>query len=417
MISKSHRWLAALPLLTALAVPAQAEVQPRGDAFRVNVTNDFRQQNPVSAFAPSGNALVVWENDQRGIRGLFRGPNGVAISAELTLVANLTIPNSSEGPVRTRKDPAVGFLANGSFLLAWTEERAYLRTYPFIEERQVQDRDIFVQRFNGNGTPAGEPTRVNTFTRGFQSVPKLVVRPSGDAILVWRQESAGLTALDGINGRLVNAAGQPVGPELRVSGNASADHVAVAASAKGFLVSWEVVVDGQSDVFGRLYDASARPVGTEFRVNPATAGQQRWPAVAAGKDGNFLVAWQSYLTDRSIVRIHGQFVGAAGGFLGASFLISTDEGTGQLAPAIAATPQGGFLVAWLDWTDLNQLGINAVEINATGGRVGNEFWIAETKVRKNYRTSLAANGTGGYLIPWETNFGTRQVIAARILGQ
>jgi hypothetical protein len=417
MISKSHRWLAALPLLTALAVPAHAGVEPQGTAFRVNVTNDFRQQNPVSAFAPTGNALVVWENDQKGIRGLFQSPSGAAVSAELTLVANQTIPGSSEGPVRTRKDPAVGFLKDGSFLLAWTEERAYLRTFPFIEERQVQDRDIHVQRFNANGTPAGEPVRVNTFARGFQSVPKLVVRPSGDAILVWRQESAGLTALDGVNGRLVNASGRPVGPELRVSGNPSADHVAVAATAKGFLVTWEILTNGQNDVFARLYDASARPVGAEFRVNPSTEGQQRWPAVAAGKDGNFLVAWQSYLTDRSIVRIFGQFVGPAGGFLGASFLISTDEGTGQLAPALAPTPQGGFLVAWLDWTDLNQLGINAVEINATGGRVGDEFWIAETKVRKNYRTSLAANGTGGYLMPWETNFGTRQVIAARVLGQ
>lgn len=419
MHSKPFRWLAAVPLLAALAVPAaQAQIQPLGSPVRVNVNTDFRQINPVAAFAPSGQALVVWENDQNGIRGRFQRLEGTAVSAELTLVANQTLAGRYEGVVRTRKDPSVAFLPSGEFLLAWTEERAYLRSSAYFENRDIQDTDIFIQRFSASGAPAGTRFRVNSTVPGLQAVPKLVVRPSGDALVVWRAMGAGvgLTSQQGIIARLVNASGQPTGAEITITGDPTADHPAVAAGRNGFLVAWDATLNNQQDVFARLYNANAHAVGNEFRVNPPT-GQQRWPAVAVGADGNYLVAWQGQTTvDRSQVRIQGQFVNPAGSFLGSAFLISTDEGTGQLAPALAPT-KTGFVAAWLDWSDIG-LGLNAVELDATGNRVGTEFWVAETDVRKNYRTSIAANGQGGFLIPWETVASKRVVIAARsLMGQ
>src|SRR5687768_3403714 len=100
------RWLTALLLLTALAVPAGAAVGLLSTEFRVNPTNDFRQVNPVAAFAPSGAALVVWENDQAGIRGRFHNLRGVALGDQLTLVANQGLGAGREGEVRFRKEPA-----------------------------------------------------------------------------------------------------------------------------------------------------------------------------------------------------------------------------------------------------------------------------------------------------------------------
>jgi hypothetical protein len=414
MRSKQFRWMTTLPLLAVLAaVPVVAEVQPLGEAFRVNRATDFKQQNPVAAFSPSGTALVVWENDQNGLRGIFQRLDGTAVSAELTLVANNTLNGQYEGLVRTRKDPAVAFLSSGHFLLAWTEERSYMRSYPFFEARELQDREIFIQRFDAAGAPAGPRHRVNSIP-GFQSVPKISVLADGNAVVMWKSDgpNPGQAA---IMARLVQSSGQPAGPEITVTTDATADHGAVAAGRNGFAIVWDALVNGEHDIFGRLYDAAGRSIGNEFRVS-AAAGWQRWPAVAAGNDGNFLVAWHSFTTDRSIVRIHGQFVSPQGSFLGAPFRISTDEGTGQLAPALAPTPTGGFLAAWLDWSDKG-LGINAVELSATGNRIGDEFWVSEARVQKNYRTSIAANGQGGFLIPWETIAARRQVIVARPISQ
>lgn len=416
MRSKPFRLLTAILLLAPLAVPALAEVRPLGQEFRVNRTNDFQQKNPVAAFAESGAALVVWENDQTGIRGAFRRPDGRVVSAQLSLAPNDgLLPGQYEGIVVSRKDPAVAFLPGGHFLLAWTEERASLRTSAFFEDRQVQDQDVVIQRFDANGAPAGRRFRVNASVAGFQAVPKLAVLPNGTAFVLWK--SSGLVPPQGgIVGRLVNASGQPTGSEIKVIEDATADHGAVAAGRNGFLVVWDATVDGTQDVFARLYRASGLPDGTEFRVHSAVAGQQRWPAVAAGTNGDYLVAWQSYLTDRSLVRIFGQFVGREGNLLGGSFMISTDEGTGQLAPALAPAKAGGFVAAWLDWSDIG-LGINSVQIDATGSRVGDELWIATTGVLKNYRTSIATDAKGNYLMPWQTFARRRQVINARGLAE
>lgn len=418
MRSRPFRWLATAPLLAAvLAAPAAAEIQPVGSEIRVNKSNDFKQRNPVVAFGSSGPALVVWENDQMGIRGVFQRLDGTPASAEMVLVANDTLNGQYEANVKIRKDPAIAALNGGGFLLAWTEERALMRSAPFYEYREVHDRDIFVQRLDANGSPASARYRVNAGAAGFQAVPKIAVLPNGNAFVVWRVTGA----VKGITGRFVKPTGEPMGSDVKLTEDASADHAAVAASRNNrVLVTWDAGVIPQEDVFARLIDPAGRVDGPAFRVNSATAGRQRWPAVATGPDGNFLVAWQSYVTDRVLVRIYGQGVSPAGGFLGSQLLLSTDAGTGQLAPALAPT-KTGFLATWLQWSDKG-LGIRAVELGATGSRVDDEFWVTDDRVRKNYRTSIGTNGNGGFLVPWETISRDhpsrgRQVIAARTLRQ
>ncbi|HEV2855809.1 MAG TPA: hypothetical protein VHC97_23680 [Thermoanaerobaculia bacterium] len=406
--------LTALSLVAVVAVPAAAEIRPLGAPFRVNRTDDFKQENPVAAFSGSGTALVVWQNDQNGIRGIFQRLDGTALSSQLSLVANETLGSRNEGLVTSRRDPAVAFLPNGQFLLAWTEEKAYVRASPFYEDRQVQDQDVFVQRFDASGAAAGARYRVNNAAAGLQTVPKIALLANGNAFVVWKTSTGGATPQGGIGGRLISATGQPVGADFRVSEEATADHAAVAAGRNGILVAWDSTVNGQVDVFARLYETSGRASGPAFRVNASPAGTQRWPAVVAGSDGNFLVSWQSHVISRADVHIFGQFLSPVGGFLGNSFLISRNDGT-QLAPALAAT-KTGFVASWLEGYTLGY-GIQAVELTNLGARVGDEVTVVPLRARKNYRQSIAADGKGGILVPWETNNGRAQVIVARGLHQ
>lgn len=414
MRSKPFGLLAAVPLLAALAAPAVA-IQPVGSEARVNRNTDFKQRNPVVAFGSGEAALVVWENDQMGIRGRFQRLNGTAAGTEMVLVANDTLNGQYEANVKIRKDPAIAALNGGGFLLAWTEESALMRSAPFYEYREVHDRDIFVQRLDANGAPAGARYRVNAEAAGFQAVPKIAVLQNGGAFIAWKATGSA----KGITGRFLKPTGEPTGADVKITEDATADHVAVAAARNRVLATWDALVNGQEDVFARLYAPSGNADGPVFRVNPSSPGRQRWPAVSTGPDGNFLVAWQSYLTNKILVRIYGQGVSPAGGFLGSSFLISTDAGTGQLAPALAAS-KTGFLATWLQWSEKG-LGIRGVELSATGTRVGDEFWVTDDNVQKNYRTSLASNGTG-FIAPWETisreaTSRGRQVILARGLSE
>jgi hypothetical protein len=403
------RWLTALLLLTVLAVPAGAAVGPLSTEFRVNPTNDFRQVNPVAAFAPSGAALVVWENDQAGIRGRFHNLRGVALGDQLTLVANQGLGGGREGEVRFHKEPAVAFLPNGQFLLAWTEERTYVRSFPYIEERDVRNQDVLVQRFDARGAPAGDRFRVNAQEAGLQSAPELALLANGNALVVWESkvgEAATLVA------RPITRLGRPSGDEIVLSSHPEAGRAAVAAGRGGFLVTWDENGAGGGEVFGRLIGAAGQPQGAAFAVTSGI-GSKRWSAVAAGADGNYLVAWHNTVA-RGVVHIHGQFLSAAGGFLGTAFQISGDTRS-QVAPALAAA-RGGFIATWRESIP-SGLGIRAVELDALGARVGDEIEVTRTGVSKNYRTNVAADGKGGFLVPWETGFRGRRVISARSLGQ
>ena len=60
MRAQTFRSVVALSLMTAVALPAMAEVRPASEPFRVNRTDDFKQMNPVAAF--SGTWEGAWDN-------------------------------------------------------------------------------------------------------------------------------------------------------------------------------------------------------------------------------------------------------------------------------------------------------------------------------------------------------------------
>jgi hypothetical protein len=412
---RSKAWSGCVAALILLAVPVAAEVQPQGRELRVNRRIDFKQLNPASAFSPSGGAVVVWENDQRGIRGLFYAPGGWPSGAEATLVGNqapASVPFS--GPVVYHRQPAAAFLANGQFLLAFTEERGFLRSEPFFEQREVHDRDIFVQRFSVGGAPLGEKVRVNTTLAGFQQEPRLIAQKGG-FLAVWEDGSTG-----GIVGRALNGSGQPVGAEIEIS-ESDGLRPAVAANSKGqVLVTWDGNDGNALGIFARVLDADAKPVGPEFRVNTDTAFRQARPAVAADKAGNFLVVWQGEHPELWVgfFYLYGQTVGAGGNLIGPQVRLyrgSLGDGSPQIAPSLTAMPGGHFLLAWLTWKDGTDFQAAGVELNALGSPIGEGFWITERGVQRNFRDiALAGDGAGKFLAAWETAERRRGINARRL---
>lgn len=419
MRSKPFVWLTALALLPATAAPMLGQPRPVGTEFRVNLNTESKQHNPVAAFNAAGSALVVWENDNDGLRGRFYAADGTALTAELGLVANqklTTVP--ARGTEILRKDPAIAFLASGEFLLAWTEERDYVVSDPFIETRTLLDRDVYLQKFSAAGAAEGTRVRLNTTTAGLQSLPKILLRSGADAVVVWQSSGTGSAAGNGIFGRLVSpSAVAPTTAEQKLNSIATptANPALAAGADGGFLVAWEAADGSSLGVFGRLFTRAAAPRGTEFRVNTTVAGLQRRPAVSFDRNtGGFLVAWQGQAGSIKDSHIYGQFLSPAGGFVGPEVRISQGAARGQVSPSVA--PVGGnFLVTWVDYADVFPVGLFGVEVDRLGHEVGGEVQINSQVINFQTRTSIGASSTGNVLVPWEgfTASPNAPVISAR----
>jgi hypothetical protein len=411
MRTKPWLWLTALALLAA--VPVLGQPRPLGTEFRVNGNSESKQRNPVAAFSAAGTALVVWENEQSGLRGRFYGQDGVPATGELALVANQKLQSlPARGVEVVRTDPAVAFLPSGEFLLAWTEERSDVSVDIFYEQRDVIDRDVYLQKFSAAGSPLGAPVRLNGSTSGFQSLPKILVRNGADAIVVWQSQKAG--GGNGVFGRYVRATGEPNGGDFKIASGNAANPTLAGKPNGNFLVSWEASDGNSLGVFARIFDGTSNAA---IRVNSDVAGLQRRPAAAFDRTSNgWLVVWQGQ-SDNNPRHSHvfGQFLGSAGNLVGPQFRVSIGVGPTQISPSVAASANGNFLVTWLDYKEVFPLGLFGVEIDKLGNAIGSEVAINARQVNAQSRTSLAVTAAGKALIPWEgfTSSDFHSDIAAR----
>jgi hypothetical protein len=141
--------------------------------------------------------------------------------------------------------------------------------------------------------------------------------------------------------------------------------------------------------------------GSEFRVNTHTAGAQSLPSVAATKDGGFVVAWQSAAQDGSGLGVYAQRYAASGGKAGVEFRVNTTVASDQSQPSVASFLDGGFVVAWTSkQQDGSGLGVYAQAFNAAGARVDVEFRVNTTTLKDQSQPAVAAFTGGSFVVVW-----------------
>jgi hypothetical protein len=247
------------------------------------------------------------------------------------------IVNSYTTSVQFR--PSVSSDASGDFVVVWASDGQDGSVY-----------GVFGRRFNASGTPQGSEFRVNSFTTSYQGRPAVASAPNGDFVVVWRSDGQDGPS-SGIFGKRFNASGVPQSGEFRINSYTTGDQVSpsVAADAAGnFVVVW---VSGGQDgsgygIFGQRFNAAAVALGAEFRVNSYTTGAQNHAHVTSDEHGNFAVVWVSSGQDGSGDGVFGQRFDSAGLPQGGEFRVNSFTNYFQYAPALAASPDGDFLVVW-----------------------------------------------------------------------
>ncbi len=286
-----------------------ADYLPLGPEKRVNLLNAVGAQKlPRVVLLSNGNFVVVFEGQ------IANGDYGV--SARVYDEFGNPLPDMTKEFVvankvlrKAQKSFEVIALDEGDFAVTWvseyssSEKNVFVRVFdssgnPASEEIKLnelpirQDPEISSAALFGGGVaivwtdsdssssgvfgkivyPTGNTSvfAVNEVINGVQSKPFVSTLSDGTIVVVWQSDgidSAGF----GIAARVFGSEGVPLTEQFLVnSQNQMGDQknaVVKGSLGSGFVIAFESIENGQSDVYARLYDLFGNPIGNDFLVN------------------------------------------------------------------------------------------------------------------------------------------------------
>ena len=118
----------------------------------------------------------------------------------------------------------------------------------------------------------------------------------------------------------------------------------------GAVFVWQGGLKGYQHIYARfLTPTNTFSTTNDLLVNAFTNNFQINPAVAVLNNSNVVVVWGSFdeAAANSLQDVYGQIFSPMGQKIGGEFLINQFTDFNQRTPAVAALPNGGFVVAWV----------------------------------------------------------------------
>jgi hypothetical protein len=267
---------------------------PQGGQFQVNTYTTYSQLAPAVALDDSGDFVVVWES--LGSPG--NDSSGLSIQAQ-RYAANGT-PQGGQFQVNTyttntQELAAVAADALRNFVVVWQSSGS--------PGSDTSGTSIQGRRYAADGTPQGVQFQVNSHTTGTQAAPSVAADAARNFVVVWDSSTSPGSDISGysVQAQRYAASGTPQGSQFQVNNFTTGQQFLATVAAddrRDFVVAWHGTGSNGTDTSGysvhaRTFRATGAAVGGEVQVNTYTTGAQAVPAVAAGRDGDFVVAWQS----------------------------------------------------------------------------------------------------------------------------
>jgi hypothetical protein len=299
-----------------------------------------------------------------------------------------------------------------------------------VWQDNVTDGDgwgISAQRLDSTLSGTLSPFRVNVIGAGNQENARVALLKNGGAVFVWQ---GGQPGFQHVYARYLSATNTFLSTnDILVSTftNYFQINPALAVLTNGnVVVVWgsydQVSPSSLQDVFCQILSTNGAKIGTNFLVNQFTSYNQRTPAIAALKNGNFVVAWVSeqerasapnwgsnttYYTSSALpaasfpsVDIYARIFNANGTPVASEFMVNADNNPAA-NPALAVASDGSFMVAWDEKevaTPTNGWDIYARPFSSTG--VGGTPFVVNTYTYGDqYVPKISCIGLD-YLIAW-----------------
>lgn len=303
---------------------------PINEEFKVNNSTSNAITNPDVGVADNGNFVIVWQeafnNNPNDIDIKFRrfSANGEPLDMD-----DRTIVGSTENEINPRI--AVGL--DGRFVVTY-----------------IKNEDIFVKRFDADGSQLGDEILVSTFDQNKpQFNPKISIDKNGNFGVVWTHEF-NVDDLD-IRGRFFNSDGNPITDDLSIATstlNQSEADIALVVGANNSsvaaVVSYTVEENGNTDIFVARLNSSGTIIDTPINVVSPDNRQnnQRESSIAIDSNGNFVISW-THEFDSNDDDIHLRRFSANGNPLDNTEII-VDTSTGDQDESKVALNQDGSIV-------------------------------------------------------------------------
>lgn len=189
----------------------------------------------------------------------------------------------------------------------------------------------------------------------------------------------------------------------------------IAKLADGFVIAWQSMQAPEDyfnphfapgfDLYLQRYDGAGRPVGGETHVNTVAINDQVQPAIAATDDGGFTIAWASAREQGMTGFDYGvyfQRFDAQGARLGSESQANSYYSLNQEHPSIAALANGDFVVTW--WSDGqsgNPAGLYMRRFGSDGSPLDPETRFGTATAGSQSDAAVTALANGGFVVAWD----------------
>ncbi len=355
----------ALVLTLCLLLPCSAQLW--AEDFRVNddYTGAYQGYSHIATDL-DGNFVVSWYDKRAGQNDIF-----VQFFDHVgnRLGSNQIVNDDAAGAEQLK--PSLMRSQSGETYVAWQDYR--ITGYPF-------NGDIYLQKFDATNNPSDVNQRVNSdFGTGTQAWQDIAVADNGMFVVVWEDNRNG--GYD-VYFQRYNSDGSKAGNNIRINddtGNAYQHNPKVAIAADGrFIVTWYDNRSGSDNIMAQRYSATGAPQGINFLVNSIVTGNKCvFPDIACDANGNFTIVWIDYRNGSypDNPDLYGRRYSASGTALGAEFKINSDGGQkAQAEVTIGMDYAGNFITAWRDDRD-GDFDIYAQYYNQSGVKVGGNYKV------------------------------------------
>ena len=224
---------------------------------------------------------------------------------------------------------AICALANGGFVIAWTDSAP---TAPYAST-------IRVRVYDHAAVAAGADFAAASLDAGQQQAPALAGLIGGDFVLAWRDLSGYIKAQ--VFGAAGGAKGGVIAVDATAPGTQWAPSVA-ALSGGGFVMAWLEDQDRANAsqhhiVRGQVFTAAGDHSGADFVIADEITDMGSIVSLAGLANGNFAAAWDGVGVQAGVFTATGQAVGSVAVLQ-----------TGLAAKPSVAALASGFVVVWND---------------------------------------------------------------------
>ncbi len=329
------------------------------------------------------------------------------LRANSEFIVNATTVNSQD-------DSSVTALADGRFVVSWTDQSA--------SSTDTSLSAIRARIFHADGTQSVPEFVVNTTTANIQNQSSVTALTDGRFVVSWSDNSGttGDTSSLAVRARIFNADGTQSVPEFVVNTTTlgSQDNSRITALADGrFVASWRDASASTGDTSGtairaRIFNSDGTQSVPEFMVNTTTLFSQYDSSVTALADGRFVVSWtdnSASTGDTSGSAIRARIFNADGTQSVPEFVVNTTTLFSQFDSNVTALADGRFVVSWTDGSssagDTSGNAIRARIFTANGTQSVPEFVVNTTTVSNQFESNVTALADGRFLVTWTDSSG------------